>query len=163
MNHLTFLEYTSFQLDDIPNYFDTQKYREFCVALHSVIPDQKYRTYLLSFPLDYYINDKQHIFQWIYKMYQYSHLPHLPSMLNKHEFYEYIGKICLSYPINPSFQESLNYYEFFQSLRYVIPDKHDRNQYLIFIQQYPLRIYLKSQYQLVEWFDSMMRFCGIHH
>lgn len=60
--------------------------------------------------------------------------------------------VAMNYPeANPSYVEQRNHYDFYHSLRNVLPCGVCREHYASLIKQYPLNPYLESRDQLVSW------------
>lgn len=60
--------------------------------------------------------------------------------------------VAMNYPeANPSYVEQRNHYDFYHSLRNVLPCGVCREHYAELLKQYPLNPYLESREQIVSW------------
>jgi len=142
-----------------PDYQDTQNFREFLEALQYVIPDTQYRhyysLYLQKHSLDGALDNNHTIISWVGGMHPNLPLPTFEMNRSPAIIWEYISMICHSYPLLPSFQETMFYKQFFQSLGKVLPQVRFRNQYMLACRDIPIDPYLSSRENLIIWLGKI--------
>lgn len=67
------------------------------------------------------------------------------------EICKYLQTVCQFYPQNPTFQETMLYKQFFQSLKKVIPNNNFRKQYVNAFEDLPIDPYLSTRESLFVW------------
>ena len=63
----------------------------------------------------------------------------------------FLHSLTFYYPEKPSYKDKSNYYDFFNSLQYVLPCNICRDNYKRHLKEYPISPYLDSKKSLVEW------------
>lgn len=66
-------------------------------------------------------------------------------------FWFVLHSISMNYPNNPSFNQKRNYYDFFNSLKYVLPCQKCRKHYAKLFEKFPITPFLDSKKSIVSW------------
>tara|TARA_Y100000996_G_scaffold15300_1_gene11732 strand:+ start:234 stop:692 length:459 start_codon:yes stop_codon:yes gene_type:complete len=74
-----------------------------------------------------------------------------PNVWGNHAWI-FLHSVTMNYPDNPSIYDRENYYNFFNSLIYVLPCGICKDNYKSNLHKYPLLQYLDSKKTLVKWF-----------
>lgn len=136
-DHWTFLK---FIVDSCPSYMDytkTQRYRELFESIPYIINDpeqiQVYNYYFVFFPLDI---TKDTLNQWI------NCIPH--DDLVKFNMITYLREIGQHYPEHPSFNQVLQYKNFYLAFNSIFPQYYS-------LREHPIDPYLSTKNQFNDW------------
>lgn len=63
----------------------------------------------------------------------------------------FLHTVTLNYPVKPSETDKLNYKNFFNSLKYIIPCSYCKHNYNIHINNLPIDKFLNNKNNLIKW------------
>lgn len=180
----TFLFKAVLAYPDKPNFQDGQNYKRFFTYLQYVLPCQDccmhYASNLNIIPIEPYLTGGDNLFLWLLKMHnlvqaQLGKMPFskkkaidyylggqyrpIDCRLNKEVWgldgWMFFYSIAYGYPLIPTYQDIMNYKNFFIYVQYVLPCESYKKQYANQLNEVDIAPFLTTQSYLFQWVLAM--------
>lgn len=167
-----------------PNYQDIQNYMRFFIYLQYVLPCMDcalhYSNNLNIVPIEAYLNSRDNLLLWLLKMCNLvrqklgKKLFNLNSFINYYlghqsnnsdcsmnpatfglDGWKFFYSVAYSYPLIPTYQDIMNYKNFFTYVQYVLPCESYRKQYVSQLNELDISPFLSTQSYLFQWVLAM--------